>query len=263
MAEDSEILKYRAAMLSNREVFLLNYAYAFYAFDFIDSRFTPLLFAVGTERGKDGHSRVGLVPFLAIAQRQARGAFDLLSVHQPYQAWVLLRVCLEVTLIIGKWVDDPEHAKTWSKREEEPGRYRKEFSGTSLQSQSLPRSADIQAVLKRVNDEFLHPNPSYYHRHFEMKPIDDKHVGLLINYFDGPAQTEAHTLAMLHLLVLIQDSLIEMFKDFYPALDVARSTGLRQLHVELGARAKDFCAKHPELRSILLELGLWPLEVIA
>jgi hypothetical protein len=263
MPEDSEILEYRAATLRNREVFLLNYAYAFHAFDFIDQRFTPLLLAVGTQRGKDGQSRVGLVPFLAIAQRQARGAFDLLSFHQSYQAWILLRVCLEVTLIIGKWMDDPEHANTWARREEEPKRYRKEFSGESLRSKSLPRSAEIQTVLKRINDEFLHPNPSYYRRHFETKPLDDRHLAFIINYFDSPEQTEGHALAILHLLVLIQDSLIDMLKGLYPTLDAAQSPGSKQLQKELGPRAKAFCLEHSELHSILLELGLWPHDIIS
>lgn len=111
-------------------------------------------------------------------QRQAVNAFLSLASQQSFQAWVLLRPCLESCL------NDPANAAIWSNKEEDWKTYNKTFQGKSLHSASLPRADEIQTVLKTINGDFLHTNPRYYDRHTDVVRVDDDNLVLQVQYFD-------------------------------------------------------------------------------
>jgi len=258
---DNDLVEYHTARIFNREVFLLNYSFAFHAFTQIDQNFLLLADVVRSRRDKSGHGHVSFVPFFLLMQRQARSAFEALTFHQSYEAWVLLRVCIESALIMGKWVDDPEYARVWRERLERPKEYRRAYAGTALQSRSLPRSVSIQTVLARINDDFIHANPTYYHRHVDARPMDDQHFGLLLSYFDQKADVEAHIYAILHLIVVIQDSVLSMLRALFPDIDEL-SVGLRNFEKEFSERVQEFIQRQPDHKTTLVDLGLWG-EIIA
>ena len=109
MAQQPElnaILEYRGTIEYNRDFFLLNRAWALHALSTTDSGFARLLELLRDRRGPEGKSRVSFIPFLLLMQRQARSSFERLSSFQSYEAWVLLRPCLESALILGKWTED-------------------------------------------------------------------------------------------------------------------------------------------------------------
>ncbi len=95
-----------------------------------------------------------------------------------------------------------------------------------MQSVALPRSAQIQTVLKLLNDQFSHPNPFYYHRHLLVTLIENGVISIEVEYFDAQDTIEAHVLAFLHVIGVIHDSVREMlFKlvgDIPNAIELAR-----------------------------------------
>jgi len=250
-------LDYRGVAVCNRDVFLVNYPFAVTAFDRIDQGLWPLLRTLSSEEDKNGATHISVLPFLVLFQRQARVVFELLSTHQAYQAWVLLRPCIEVTLLAGKWLQEPKLVKVWLNREEDPKRYQSEFQGRNLRSAALPRSEAIQSVLRRVNDAFLHPNPAYFRRHLDFVPLDDDYLGMQLNYFDGEESIRAHTLAILHLLVLLQDSILVMYKPLFASLST--DSGLSIFEGEFRPRVDQLISVYPDQRAVLEELGLWTL----
>jgi hypothetical protein len=204
---ENDILQYRAAQAYNAEVFLLQHGEYFRTFDAIDKNFSALVEPLSTLRDGDGKSYVGLIPFVFLLQRQSRAAFEALSTFQSYQGWVLLRPGIEAVLIIGKWVDDPENAKIWASRREDWRTYQKAYSSQALCSKRLPSSSAIRRALTKVNDDFVHPNPDYYSRHLRAQQPDEKTVQFWLTYHDDDVLTDAHVLAFLHLLLLMQEAL--------------------------------------------------------
>jgi hypothetical protein len=101
------LLENHARLVYNREVFLANCRFGLHGFTRIDENFGLLGGMLTQRRDKAGFSHVSLVPFILVMQRQVYAAFELISTYQSFQAWVLLRPCLESALIMGKWVDDP------------------------------------------------------------------------------------------------------------------------------------------------------------
>lgn len=253
-----ELLKYRAALSENREVFLLNHHDAIQTFNRIDKNFELLIEAVSKNRDQYGKTYVSFLPLIALMQRQSRSAFEALSSFQAYQAWVLLRVALEIPLIMGKWIDDRVNVKVWKQRLERPGPYRKAYTGKALRSKSLPNSAEIQKVLSRVNDRFIHANPDYCHRHSEWSPLQDQQVGYQLDYFDDQDHAKLHILAILHLLVFVQESLLGLLNSLFPDIMVA-TMGLESFRT-LYRKDADHEAESDESREILSNLGLWTFE---
>jgi len=252
------LVEYEAALFANRRVFLLNHTWAFFAYRQIHETFTALGLVLSQGRDKDRNSHVGLIPFLLIMQRQSVNAFLSLASLQSFQAWVLLRPCLEACLIAGRWVDDPGNATIWRNRDSDPKAYRKRFEGKALHSASLPGSDRIQTVLKAINDDFLHANPRYYDRHTDMERLDPDSYFLKLEYFDDEQDYLAHTFAFLHLLVFIQESFSEML-----AATIADQpkvpAGLSALEGTLMPHVVDFLTKYPGRRRVIEELGVWPL----
>lgn len=251
-----DILEYRAALQLNREVFLLNYPYFFYAFRGIDANFLKIVNIVAHQRDNHGHAHVSFVPFLLLMQRQARHAFEALCSHQAYGAWVLVRPAIEAALMIGKWVDSPRNAGIWKNRLEDPKAYQKAYSGKKLRSRSLPRSDSIQRVLSMINDRYVHANPEYYYRHVVAEHLDEAHFGLLLNYFDDDVEVKGHAFAFLHLLILIQDSMLEMLRTLFPSAK-QESMGLSEFEKELSTKAREHLQEVPDARSVIEEFGLW------
>jgi hypothetical protein len=179
-----DILEYRSALAFNREIFLLNFGAQFHAFRQIDENFVALTRPAEMKPGRDGRSSAGFLPPMLLLRRQANVAFDSLSSHQSYQAWVLLRPGLEASLMVGKWLDDPKTFEIWKRRLDEPRAYSDTFSGKNLRSKSLDRSRDLQSVLRRINDDFMHANPTYYRRHMDRVDGLSSDVTLLLQYFD-------------------------------------------------------------------------------
>jgi hypothetical protein len=158
---NDDVLHYRSALDYNRNVFLIERSRLFRVFSAIDANFGLLIELPRTMRDGHGKSHVSLIPFIFLLQRQSRAAFEALAAYQSYQAWVLLRPGIEAVLIIGKWLDDPINAKIWNNRQQDRKAYQKTYTGTGLRSNSLPSAEDIQRVLSRVNDDFVHANPDY------------------------------------------------------------------------------------------------------
>jgi hypothetical protein len=251
------ILQYRGAIDYNRAIFLLMHNWAFSAFSKIDAGFSRLSDLLCHHRGPEGKSRVSFIPFLLLMQRQARSSFERLSSSQSYEAWVLLRPCLESALILGKWTDDVAFARIWEKRSVDREAFSKAYSGKSLRSKSLARSVELQQVLSRINDDFMHANLAYYTRHTQVGPLDEKNVGVVVNYFDTDIDNAAHTLAMIHLLVVVQESVLTLFTSIFGTLPL-KSMGLSSFEEAYGARPKDLLKSSPRHEVVLRELGLWP-----
>ena len=53
-----------------------------------------------------------------------------------------------------------------------------------MRSASLPRSDQIQSVVRTLNDQFVHPNPYYYHRHLSLADAGNAASSIEIDYFD-------------------------------------------------------------------------------
>lgn len=113
------LLENHARLVYNREVFLANCRFGLHGFTRIDENFGLLGGMLTQRRDKAGFSHVSLVPFILVMQRQVYAAFELISTYQSFQAWVLLRPCLESALIMGKWVDDPAFAGVWQRRNDD------------------------------------------------------------------------------------------------------------------------------------------------
>lgn len=250
------VIRYEAALFANRRVFLLNHPWAFFTYYKLHETFTKLGDVLSKGRTESGKSYVGLIPFLLIMQRQSVNAFLSLTSPQSFQAWVLLRPCLEATLMAGKWVDDPANAIVWRNRETNRKAYSNTYQGKALRSRSLPRSAEIQMVLKTINDDFLHANPRYYDRHTKMDVLDEDTFFMKLEYFDEEQDYIPHTLAFLHLICIVQDSLSRMI-----AGDIVDQSpipaGLSDLEATLQPRVDEFLSKHPDRRPVIEELGIW------
>lgn len=251
------ILDYRAALGKNQDIFLLNHPYAFHAFGGLNDCFLQLGQRLQTGRDKNRKTYVSFIPFLLPMQRQALSAFQALSSHQSYQAWVLLRPCLESALIMGKWVDNRKNVDIWKNRASDPKAYRQAYSGKALRSAALPRAGDIQSVLSRINDDFMHLNRAYYSRHTEMRPAGESAHHLLVQYFDDDVDHQAHTYAFLHLMAVVLESMSGLLDGLFgPA---AADCGLRELEDLLRPGIAALAGEHPDRNSILVELGLWSL----
>jgi hypothetical protein len=253
------VLDYRAALTKNREIFLLNHGYAFHAFGGLNDCFQGLGARVQTGRDKNGKTYPDFITFLLLIQRQALSAFEALASHQSYEAWVLLRPCLESLLIMGKWVDDKKNAAIWKNRAADRNAYKVAYTGKALRSIALPRSAEIQGVLSRINDDFMHLNPVYFSRHRELRPAGEDGYHLILQYFDDEVDHKAHTFAFLHLLGVAAVSASGLLDGLFGA-DKKLDCRAEDLEEVLRADVLAFAREHSDRRQILTDLGLWSLS---
>ena len=213
---ESKYLEYRAARSTNRDVFLLNHREFVESIDELHSGLREIANGLlGKNNFINGIAYNDLfISSLALMQRQVLSAFDHLSSVQAYQAWVMARPAIEIPLIMGKWIDKPSSVEIWQNREKNFKQYLKEFQGKQLQSTALPRSKQIQKILKRLNDLFLHPNIDYYKRHLHINYLENGAQSIKLEYFDKQVTIEANVLAFLHLIGIIHDSVHEMISSF-------------------------------------------------
>lgn len=250
------LLEYAATYVRNRETFLLNYRADFGNFDLMIKGLRLVWSRLGNEKDTSGHSHVGLIPFVNLLVRHAIFGFQHLVSYQSFLAWLTFRPGLEAFLILGKWVDDPNNAKIWKEREINRKAYKNAFSGQNLVSKSLPRSADFQRVLSRLNDDFMHPNPDFTYRHHELEDQGSSFY-LKIHYFDVDSNLhEANLIAYLNLLDQIlfsSESLINTIFGPPPSKPT-----IRQPFVQIAvSRAATLAAQDPIGKKVMEELGLW------
>ena len=209
------MLEYRAALARNRDIFLIEHGRLLKAFSCILENFEPMFERLSTARDLSGKSQVSLIPFVALLQRQVTAAFEAFASFQSFHGWVIVRPGIEAALVVGKFIDDRKFFEIWMNRIADRKAYRKSFTGAALISKSLPSSASIQAVLSKVNDDFVHANPEYYYRHLELTAQGTDQLNIAVTYFDDNANHLAHTLAFLHLVLMIQESLAGLLNGLY------------------------------------------------
>ena len=251
-----ELSDYYSVQISNRQVFDKNFPSDITEFNALLSRLQEIWARVGTVRGLSGQSHAGLLPFANLLLRHFIFGFEHLSCYQSFLAWLTFRPGLESLLIIGKFVDDPANAKIWLDREVNPGAYRQVFSGTALESRSLPKSAQFRQVLSRLNDQFMHPNPAFTYRESSVATTSDGPI-IGVQFFDVTADLhEAHLLAYMNLTDIIVTSCNDLVNSICGATGIASQTqsyGSRGLQ-----RAAQF-SKEPTAKKVLQDLGLWIL----
>ena len=259
---DEPILEFFSHASYNREVFLLNEGHAFRTYSQIHRNFDTLATVPSRDRDAQGKSLVSLIPLVLLMQRQGLFAFSALSRYQSFEAWVLLRPCIEAALIMGKWIDNPKNAEVWNNRLKNRKAYQKAYQAWRLVSKSLPRAKEIQAVLSRVNDDFMHLNERYYSRSLEVSDASGDLVNVEVHYFDRDgADHQAHVLAFLHLVLVVQDSVADLLASRFP--DSQRvNVGLEVSEASFAARVREFLEAHPKRAPVLRELGLWQLDSV-
>ena len=256
---EDAILRYRSTLAYNREVFLIEHGELVKALSSIDDNFNVFLDVLRTMHDPDRKSYVSLIPFVLLLQRQSRAAFEALTAFQPYLAWVLFRPGIEALLIIGKWVDDPSNAKVWQNRKDDRRGYQNAYSGKALKSTSLPSSDRIQRVLSKVNDDFVHANPDYYSRHLKAGIGDPGYVNFWLDYFEDDVLQQAHTVAFLHLLLVMQDALASLLANLF-AVPVILVSPLVLFRAKFDTRMTGIAAASSDFAAIPDQLGLLPLS---
>jgi len=249
-------LEYRSVLAYNRDAFLIENSDLLKTFIAIDGNFQVLIELPGTRRDRDQKSHISLVPFILLLQRQAHSAFDMLSADQSYQAWLLLRPGIEAVLIMGKWVDDPRNAKIWQDREKYPGTYQKTYTGKALRSASFVGSEQIQAVLRTINERFVHANIAYYHRHLNVGPGDPGYVKVVLSYFEDDTLQLVNVLAFLHLLLVMQEGLLALFNKLFDT-QATLPVCLAVFRQSYNDRIETLAHGNDEYKAILSNLGAW------
>jgi len=252
-----ELLEYRSVMYRNSEVFLFNYKEEFAAFGVIVDYLNSFLAVVSTQHMNNGKSLVGFIPHLSIIHRQYLNSFQNFATFQSYQGWVLLRPAIESILIMGKWLDDRDNFEVWKKHEQDWKSYNSVYSGKNLASKSLSNSDLIQSVLKKLNDKFMHANPSYYNRHSSIQQVDAENYHLWTSFFDDQKEHQVHLYAYLHFTIFMLHSAGMMFQPLFSVNEkfkVDLSKFQRVFENKVRAIANESLVNH----SVLLELGLWP-----
>ena len=251
------ILEYRATLNHNSEVFLLNFKDEFTAFTDTDNSLYRIGLFLSQNRTKDEESLISFLPYLLIMQRQFRNAFQCFTVFQSYQGWVLLRPGLESSLIMGKWLDDMQNVEIWKKHKQDWKEYNKTYSGKSLISKSLPESSSIQQVLKRINDNFMHVNPSYYYHNTRLEQMQADSDFLYVPVFDQETDYQSHLYSFLHLTLYVVKCVGEMLVPYFSQNDTFE-INLARLEEAFKGKVARILQQSPDQLSVLTELGLWP-----
>lgn len=224
----------------------------------MDDYYSALLVAVSKGRTKQDKTLVSFVPFMGIAQRQIRNAFESFMEAHSYQGWVLLRPALEAALIMGKWIDDKRYGEIWKNREEDWQSYQREYSGGKLESRSLPNSADIRAVLSRINDDFMHLNPVYYFRHSRLDATSIDTFLFSISYFDDTVEQDFHIYAFMHLCLVVARSITAMLQK-HIVQPIGIDVDVKGFRKAYSKTIHQLTHDHPDGVPVLKELGIWTL----
>ena len=250
--------RYRESVEESRAWFFEQHAAVAASFEVLNSGFDELGRCLQLGRDANNKTHVSLAPLLLIAQRQAFLALDALASRQAYQAWVLVRPEIEAALVMGKWMEDLANFHIWDQRSADPQAYRKAYTGKALVSSALPRSFEIQVSLKTINDLFLHPNPEYYLRHTGITELDDGNIELKLRFFDDDEVHWASILGMLHLLIVVQESLAWMFGSKFVNLDIRPDCyGLASFEAAHAHAAAQAASSGTTAAVIVHDIGLW------
>jgi hypothetical protein len=255
-----DMLRFRATVNQNREIFLLNYKAEFETFNLSDQVFPRFTTALGAVPPLNPNGRLSIAPFLQIMRRQARNAFEHLSAYQSYPAWVMLRPFVEAALILGKWCDDPQNATIWISRNSGKNarkQYQDAYSGDRLRSQSLLNSDAIRQVWSRVGDEFLNTNPHYYTRVIAFSEMDSKPSAFRMEVMDDFADHRAHVYAFLHLIWFVLHAVGRLLEGRYGAKPEFR-VDLGKMEHEFATSVIAMARQNETHRTVLTQLGLWP-----
>jgi hypothetical protein len=250
--------QYRESVEESRAWFFRQHAAVAASFEVLNTSFDELGHCLQVGRDSNNKTHLSLAPLLLIGQRQAFLALDALASRQAYQAWVLLRPGVEAALVMGKWMEDLENYKIWNRRAADPNAYRKAYTGKALVSSVLPRSSEIQESLKTINDLFLHPNPDYYMRHTAISEMADGVVELKLRFFDDDEFHWASILGMLHLMIVMQESLARMFGAKFVNLDVRPDRyGLSRFEAAHAGAAATAAKSDATVTTLIYDIGLW------
>ena len=264
MSPTDDILRHRAAISQNRETFLLNYRMEFAAFDQFDKIFGHFAASLGSGGAPHQKGDSQLVPFLPIMQRSARSAFDHLAAYQSCQAWIALRPFVESSLIMGKWIDDPQNAAIWINRNAGKNarkQYQDAYTGDSLRSQHLPVSDPIRQVLSRIGDEFLQTDLRYYTHAITFTEFNSRQAALRMDAMDDAGDHRAHLYAFLHLIWFVMHSVGRMFEGKYGAKPDFR-VDLGKIEQEFTPTVVAIARQNEVHRNVLTQLGLWPHSLL-
>ena len=255
--------KYISILSTNFNIFLKNYQDTYLPnFNIIISSLESIWGRLGKEKDLSGHSHVGLFPFVNLLIRHSIFGFQHIASYQSFLCWLTFRPGLEALLILGKFVDDPNNANIWKNRESDQKAYKQAFEGKKLISKILPRSADFQQVLKRLNDNFMHPNPDFVYRDTTILDEGGHSLFLKTEYFDTVKNVEiheGHLLSFLNLLDQIcysSDRLVQSLCG--PATHKQRPE--RLFSESADSRASYLASRNPVSKKVMLELGLWGFE---
>ncbi len=248
---------YVGARDKNRKVFFGNFGTDFETFQLLLEALQVAWARIGRERDVCGASHVGLLPFANILTRHTVVGFDHLSSYQTFLAWLTFRPGLEALLMIGKFVDDPGNALIWKNRQLDWQSYKQTFAGRAIESKSLPQSNAFRQVLSRLNDEFMHPNPTFAYRDATQKD-ESNEVLLEIQCFDTESDThEAHLLAYLNLLDLVVGASTSLVESLCGPSSGPPARG--EYATQELVRATELAARNGLAKIIMEELGLWRL----
>lgn len=252
--------QYRASVSAARTWFNENHANVLDSCNVLNKGFTELGRCIQIGRDAQNNTHVSLLPLLMILQRQAFVAIDMLASRQAYQAWLVVRPGIESGLFVGKWLDNVDNYGVWIERAKDPKRYAKEYSGAKLRSKSLTKSAELQTSLKTINDLFAHPNPDYFLRHVKTQPTEDGSIYLELKFFDWDEFHWASVLGMLHLLLVMQDSLARAFAQVFVNVEHdPDGYGLRAFQRLNQDAAGQAAGEGPLMSQIVYDIGLWRL----
>jgi len=254
---DHPFVDYHRTLAANREIFLLKFHELYPEFLAIDDYASALSEAIAHGHTKEQKTLVSLLLMMSVLQRQMRNAFESFSSMQSYQAWVLFRPALEATLIMGKWIDDKKYCEVWKKRYDDRKAYSNSFQGRSLESNSLPRSAEIRSVLSNINDDFMHLNPNYSDRHTRLEGKDEEHCSLKTSYFDQEEEHAVHLYAFLHLCLVTLRCIAAMLQRQFTE-DIAIQIDPDIFEKKHKKKIAQLLKTYPNGKKVLTDFGLWP-----
>lgn len=255
---DSDYYRYRNVLTQNRELFLLKFPNVFRDFVRLDMLFVKAA-EISKLRNANKENNAGFIPLVNVMRRQTVNAFESLACMQADQAWVIFRPAIEAALVMGKWMDNPSDCEVWKNRHQHVKEYKDKFWGKGVVSHSLPRAADLRAVLTRINDEYMHLNCDYVNRSTIIRPIDRDNLSISIGYIESDNPHEAHLYSFLHVAAISLDAVTEMI-----AKDVgqpeANAVGLKHFEEVYQSLVSTLAKSDIAAKRILKDFGLWKID---
>ena len=259
-----DILRYRAHLNQNRELFLLNDKVELASFDLLDKALLRLASAVGGATVPGLKQAVHISPLFHLMLRQSRNAFDSVTAYQSHQAWNAIRPFVEAPLIAGKWFDDPRSAVVWMSRNSGKAsrkEYKDAYSGDSMKPQSLPNAEAIRNLLVRLDDDFIYTNARFYTRAVGFAGDGGRPSNPLADAQESDPDHRAHLSALLHMHWFVLKSAGQML--------AAKLGDKPDFKIELEKFQKEFSAAAAAIanqndihKTVLTTLGLWPNEFL-